>query len=73
MEKYHLYHNTYSLCSLQVRYTLALAGNPTKGLAPMQIELTDVDLFNSGQLDEFFLTNINPRGQARCVPSIANV
>jgi hypothetical protein len=30
----------------------------------MQIELIDVDLFNSGQLDEFFLTNINPNGQA---------
>ncbi|KAK5200287.1 hypothetical protein LTR92_000830 [Exophiala xenobiotica] len=64
MDKYHLYHNDYSLYSLQVRYTLALAGKPREGLAPMQIELTDVDLFNSGQLAEFFLTNINPKGQA---------
>ncbi|KAJ9497466.1 hypothetical protein H2202_006890 [Exophiala xenobiotica] len=68
MDKYHLYHNDYSLCSLQVRYTLALAGKPREGLATMHIELIDVDLFNSGQLDEFFLTNINPKGQADLLP-----
>jgi hypothetical protein len=39
-------------------------GKLREGLAPMHIELIDVDLFNSGQLDEFFLTNINPKGQA---------
>ncbi|KAK5456243.1 hypothetical protein LTS15_005562 [Exophiala xenobiotica] len=37
---------------------------PREGLAPTQIKLMDVDLFNSGQLDDFFLTNINPKGQA---------
>jgi hypothetical protein len=64
MDKYSLYHNDYSLCSLQVRYTLALAGKPREGLVAMQIDLIDVDLLNSGQLDESFLTNINPKGQA---------
>ena len=53
MDKYQLYHNIYSICSQQVRYTIAVAGKPGDGLASMQIEEIAVDLFNNGQLDEF--------------------
>lgn len=68
MESFNLYHYQYSLCSLQVRYTLAIAGEQRDGLAPMHIKEIPVDLLKEGQLDEFFLTKVNRKGQAR--PSV---
>lgn len=65
MESFKLYHYKYSLCSLQVRYTLAVAGEQREGLAPMHIEEIPVDLMKDDQLDDFFLTKVNRKGQAR--------
>ncbi|KEF51398.1 uncharacterized protein A1O9_12547, partial [Exophiala aquamarina CBS 119918] len=73
MESHRLYHNHYSLCSLQVRYTIAIAGPPRDGLPPMQFDEVVVDLFNDGQLDEHFLTKVNRKGQARLpVPALTS-
>jgi glutathione S-transferase len=67
--RYRLYHNIYSLCSLQVRYTVAIAGEPRDGLPQMEIEEVPIDLFNNGQLDEFFLTKVNRKGQVPALTS----
>lgn len=65
MESFKLYHNLYSLCSLQVRYTIAIAGKQRKEFPQMHLEEVAVNLLNEGQLDEFFMTKVNRKGQAR--------
>lgn len=69
MTSYTLYHHPYSICSIMVRYTLALRG-PSKDPSS-KIDVTEkvVDIFNSAQLEEDFLVNINPKGQVRLRPS----
>jgi hypothetical protein len=60
---YVLYHNTYSICSLMVRYTLAVRGTPHSPAAAMTVDEQMVDIFHEAQLDEDFLLNVNPKGQ----------
>src|SRR5256885_3422319 len=62
---YVLYHNLYSICSIMVRYTLAVKGAPQKPAAAMVVKEQEVDIFHGAQLDEQFLLEINPRGQVR--------
>lgn len=58
-----LYHNPYSVCSIMVRYTLALRGPAKDNLPALEVEEKPVDIFNQEQLSEDFL-KINPYGQA---------
>jgi hypothetical protein len=60
---YVLYHNTYSICSLMVRYTLAVRGTPHSPAAAITVDEQMVDIFHEAQLDEDFLLNVNPKGQ----------
>ena len=62
---YTLYHNPYSIASLMVRYTLALRNEPKDAESAMEVDLVEVDLYKSGQLEEHFLCDINPAGQVQ--------
>jgi hypothetical protein len=70
MGKYTLYYHPYSICSLQVLYTLAIAAaNSSEGDPLLEVERRIVDIFNDAQLEETFLTRVNPKGQVRFPPS----
>jgi hypothetical protein len=58
-----LYHHPQSICSLMVRYTFALAGDPGPGSWRIALDLQEVDIFNNAQLEEFYLCHVNPKGQ----------
>lgn len=58
-----LYHNTYSVCSLMVRYTLALRGPPKDASSAIEVHEQEVDVYHEEQLSEQFLCEINPKGQ----------
>lgn len=58
-----LYHSAYSICSLMVRYTLALRGNPKDEHSALDVREVSVDLFKGENLTEEFLCDINKYGQ----------
>jgi hypothetical protein len=58
-----LYHNKFSVCSLMVRYTIALRGPPQDASSPILIRDQDMDIFHEEQLSEHFLCEINAKGQ----------
>ena len=58
-----LYHNKFSVCSLMVRYTIALRGPPQDASSPILVREQDVDIFHEEQLSEHFLCEINAKGQ----------
>lgn len=62
IQSYTLYHNPYSICSLYARYTLALAGPPKSPDMAMHVEEKVIDLFQSEQLEERFLREVNAEG-----------
>jgi hypothetical protein len=62
---YILYYNPYSICSIQVNYTLELRGEPKDAASAMNIEKRVVNIFNQEQLTENFLCEINAEGQVR--------
>lgn len=63
-ESYTLYYNTWSICSQMVRLTLAFRGQPKDGESEMLVEEKEVDIYHTfAQLDERFLTVINPKGK----------
>ncbi|CAJ2500532.1 Uu.00g033850.m01.CDS01 [Anthostomella pinea] len=66
---YNLYHHPYSVCSIMVRYTLALAGEPRDTDSAMDIEEKVIDIFHNAQLDEEYLCNVNPKGQVPVLKS----
>src|SRR6266498_4599050 len=45
-----LYHNHYSICSLMVRYTLALRGQPKDPASEVSVQEQVVDIFREEQL-----------------------
>jgi hypothetical protein len=53
-----LYHNAYSICSLMVRYTLALKGPPKDEHSTLNVREVSVDLFKGEHLTEEFLCDI---------------
>lgn len=61
-QSYTLYHNPYSICSIYIRYTLAIAGPPKSPDVAMDIEEKVIDLFQSEQLEEQFLKEVNAKG-----------
>ena len=60
-----LYHNTYSICSIMVRQTLAIRGRPGENYPKLSIKEVVVDIFNEEQFSEHFLSDINALGQVR--------
>ena len=67
-ELYTLYHDYYSICSLQVRYTFALRGPSKDNASQIEMKEAELDLTTKGHLKEEYLCEINPAGQVRrCV------
>ncbi|KAJ5157225.1 uncharacterized protein N7482_008325 [Penicillium canariense] len=62
-KEYILYHNIYSICSMMVRYTLALRGPPKDDHSAMDVTEVAVDLFKGENLTEEFLCDINKYAQ----------
>lgn len=62
-EPYTLYYNKWSICSQMVLLTLAFRGQPKDAESEMIVEEKEVDIFKGVQLQEAFLTEINPKGQ----------
>jgi hypothetical protein len=58
-----LYHNTYSICSIMVRQTVAIRGQAKNADSEIMITEQVVDIFNEEQFSEHFLCEINPLGQ----------
>ena len=57
---YILFYNNFSLCSLMVRFTLALC-NECPG-TPLNVEEKHVDIQHGGQLTEEYICDVNPKG-----------
>ncbi|KAJ9603930.1 hypothetical protein H2200_011452 [Cladophialophora chaetospira] len=58
-----LYYDPRSICSSMVRYTLLYTGSPSQGSLPLDVEPHRIDIFNGEQLTEFYLCEVNPKGQ----------
>jgi hypothetical protein len=67
-----LYHHAYSICSLMVRYTLALRGSPKDDQSALDVHEVSVDLFKGENLTEEFLCDINKYGQV-CIDLRHNI
>jgi hypothetical protein len=60
---YILFWNPFSICSLMVRYTLAIRGTANRASEEMVLEEREVNIFAAEQLKEPFLCDVNPKGQ----------
>lgn len=58
-----LYYNKFSICSLMVRYCLAVRGQPQDLERQILVKEVEVDIVNQEQLTEDFLCNVNPAGE----------
>jgi len=58
-----LYHYPFSICSIMVRYTLALRGEAKDKESGIDVTERVVDITQGDQLSEDFLCNINGKGQ----------
>ena len=58
-----LYYNKFSICSLMVRYSIALRGKPKSPKDHIQFHEKHVDIHNGEQFTENYLRHINPKGQ----------
>lgn len=56
------YYNPFSICSLMVRFTLALKGRAKSQDTALHVEEHLVDIYTDEQLQEWFLC-VNPKGQ----------
>ena len=63
-DKYVLYYNPYSICSLMVLYTLAV----TNAEDELNLEKRLLDIFHEEQFAEHYLCEINDHGQVRSHP-----
>lgn len=64
VSEYTLYHNTFSICSIMMRYLIAVRGEPADAASSMGvIKEKMIDIFNEEQLEEDYLLHVNPRGQ----------
>lgn len=64
-EQFVLYHHAFSVCSIMVRYTLALAEESSEASSRMDVREESVDLFKNEQIEEHYLTEVNAKGQVR--------
>lgn len=58
---YDLYYNPFSICSLQVLYTLRLKGNPKSAADAVDPKENFIDIYTGEQWSEEYL-EIHPRG-----------
>lgn len=58
-DKYVLYYNPYSICSLMVLYTMAV----TDAEADLNMEKRILDIYHEEQFTEHYLCDINDHGQ----------
>lgn len=70
-ETFTLYHHHQSICSLMVRYIFAVSGALTGAKPDMILELHEVDIFKNAHLEEFYLCNVNPKGQVNMFPAVS--
>lgn len=68
MAPYTLYYFPFSSFSSMVRYAIALQGEPSN--EPMEIQQKNVNLHKAEHLQEWYLTEINQKGQVRSTKSI---
>ena len=62
--EYTLYHNYFSICSIMMRYVVAVRGEPVDAASSMGVVKEKmIDIFNEEQLQEDYLLHVNPRGQ----------
>jgi hypothetical protein len=66
-----LYVNAYSICSIMVRYTLAIRGIGLDVSTQMVVEEREVNIFEGEQMEEAFLCDVNPKGQVRLIINIS--
>lgn len=59
-----LYFHPFSVRSAMVRFAIALRGDVDPGLTPIAITERAVDIFEMEQLEEWFMLEVNPKGQA---------
>jgi hypothetical protein len=62
---YTLYHNSFSICSIMMRYLSAIRGNPKDAASAMDIAEKEVNIFGQEQFSEHYLCEVNPNGQVR--------
>ncbi len=62
-QHYVLYHNPFSICSLQVRLSILFGSHGGPKVPGIQFEELEIDIYRSEQLEEFFLCGVNPKGQ----------
>ncbi|KAK4574113.1 hypothetical protein LTR86_001874 [Recurvomyces mirabilis] len=67
--RYTLYHHPYSICSIMVRYTYAVAGHPKDPSSAMELDEQVLDIMKGAQLEEHFLVKVNPKGQVPALTS----
>ena len=65
MAQYTLYYFQWSLFSTVARYTIALRGEPSSPALAMNIEEKVIDLYKAENISEWYLVNINPKGQVQ--------
>ena len=58
-----LYHNIYSICSIMVRYSIAVRGEPKDQEHEIRIHEEQIDFQNKEQLTEHYLCDINAAGE----------
>lgn len=63
-EPFTLYHNFWSSCALMVRLTLELGTQPPN-VPKVPVVLKEIDIQHGGQLEEFYMSEINPMGTVR--------
>lgn len=63
MDRYTLYYFQWSLWSLVARYAIALRGEPSAPEAAMEIGEKFIDIHNGDNLAEWYLVEVNPKGQ----------
>ena len=64
-----LYHFDYSICSIMVRYAIALCSGSEEPQHPITIREQQVDILHGEHFTEDFLCNLNPRGEV-CLSDI---
>lgn len=63
VEETTLYYHPFSVRSAMVRYTIALRGHVGAGAVPIIVKEREVDIFEMEQLEEWFMFEVNPKGQ----------
>ena len=68
-----LYHNYWSICSIQTRYIWALRGSPKDTASDIPLVEKAIDIQGGEQLSEECLCEINPKGEVCATSSQAMV